>query len=59
MAGRPFQPLSVSLPPEDIERLEAEARNSGEPSISAVVREAVREHLRRQDKRAARQEITQ
>ena len=54
MAGRPFKPVSVSLPPEQLERLEAEARASGEPSLSAVVRVAVSEHLRRIDKRRER-----
>jgi Arc/MetJ-type ribon-helix-helix transcriptional regulator len=51
-----MQPLSVSLPPDDIERLETEARTAGEPSISAVVRVAVSEHFRRLDKRRTRLE---
>lgn len=54
ITGSRYQPLSVSLPPEDIDRLEAEARATCETSLSAVIRVAVAEHLRRQDKRRAR-----
>ena len=51
MAGRPFRPVCISLDPDQIDRLEAEARETGEPSLSAVIRSAVTEHLRRSDKR--------
>ena len=50
-----MQPICISLDPTQIDRLEAEARETGEPSLSAVIRSAVSEHIRRQDKRRERE----
>jgi hypothetical protein len=54
LAGRPYKRTTLSLPAGDVDRLTDEARATGQESLSAVVRIAVSEHLRRADKRRAR-----
>ena len=52
--GERLEGISLSLPASDVARLHAEAEASGAGSVSAVVRVAVSDYLRRLDKRRTR-----